>query len=703
MPTIFPFTAIVGQERMKLALILNAISPQIGGVLIRGERGTAKSTAARALAALLPEIEVVADCPFNCDPQSPEAMCDNCRERLNRGETLPVIRRRTSFVDLPVSATEDRVVGTLDIELAIQKGERHFEPGVLAAANRGLLYVDEVNLLDDHVVDLLLDSAAMGVNVVEREGISFSHPARFILVGTMNPEEGELRPQLLDRFALCVEIRGITDPRARVDILERCVQFEQDPEGFRAEWEPREEQLSQEIARARVLLPDVTYDTNDLYTIAELTAGFQVDGHRADIVILKTARAHAAFHGRRRINEADILAAAELALPHRLKRQPFQETEMQFEQLEERLEQVKAELSMQESSGSAETDPSPVKKNEDVTAEPATPHDPLTSGGTPLKGHDAPAPPLAYIRQADTSVPIGSAFRARRLETPLDKLTRRTAGKRSFTRTDRKRGRYVQSRPVEGRATDLAFDATLRAAAPYQKRREHGGTAFTITRQDLRRKVRVRRAANLILFVVDASWSMAAAERMVATKGAIMSLLMDAYQRRDQVGLVVFQREKARVVLRPTSSVELAKRLLKDIPVGGKTPLSSGLLLAYRMLRREKRLNPEVVPLMILLTDGAGNVSMTDLPAQEEALHIADYIRRAGIRSVVINMEQATFDRGLAQELAEALGGPCYTLRELRAEELYQTVKDELESGPTTGTAATSCQFSSDASDPAAE
>jgi len=362
MSPIFPFTAIVGQERMKLALIVNAISPQIGGVLIRGERGTAKSTAARALAALLPEIEVVADCPFNCDPRLPEAMCDNCRERLSHGKTLPVLRRRTSFVDLPVSATEDRVVGTLDIELAIQKGERHFEPGVLAAANRGLLYVDEVNLLDDHVVDLLLDSAAMGVNVVEREGISFSHPARFILVGTMNPEEGELRPQLLDRFALCVEIRGITDPRARVDILERCVQFEQDPEGFRAEWEPHEERLSQEIGRARVLLPEVTYDASDLYTIAELTADFQVDGHRADIVILKTARAHAAFHERNHINEADILAAVELALPHRLKRQPFQETELRFEQLEERLEQVKAELAMQESPGPAETGPSPVKK-----------------------------------------------------------------------------------------------------------------------------------------------------------------------------------------------------------------------------------------------------------------------------------------------------------------------------------------------------
>lgn len=228
MPAIFPFSAIVGQEKMRLALILNAISPQIGGVLIRGERGTAKSTAARALAALLPDIEVVADCPFNCVPHHPETLCDNCRERLAGDETLPVTTRRTRFVDLPISATEDRVTGTLDIELAIQKGERHFEPGVLAAANRGLLYVDEVNLLDDHVVDLLLDSAAMGVNVVEREGISFSHPARFILVGTMNPEEGDLRPQLLDRFALCVDIRGIADRDSRVQILERCVQFERD-------------------------------------------------------------------------------------------------------------------------------------------------------------------------------------------------------------------------------------------------------------------------------------------------------------------------------------------------------------------------------------------------------------------------------------------------------------------------------------------
>jgi magnesium chelatase subunit D len=673
MPAVFPFTAIVGQEKMKMALILNAISPQIGGVLIRGERGTAKSTAARALAALLPEIEVVADCPFNCDPEQPEALCDDCHERVERGEELPIAHRRTSFVDLPVSATEDRVVGTLDIELAIKRGERHFEPGVLAAANRGLLYVDEVNLLDDHVVDLLLDSAAMGVNVVEREGISFSHPARFILVGTMNPEEGELRPQLLDRFSLCVEIKGIADPQARVEILERCVQFEQDPEGFREEWEPYEEQLSREIASARELLPEVGYAPRDLLVIAELMANLPVDGHRPDIVILKAALAHAAFAGRRRINETDILAAAELALPHRLKRQPFQEeTELGLQDLKEKLVQVTTEHAHDDTASFTESVPAQVKDNSQDA--------PLTEVNmtTPLKGHQADPVPLSHIRQADVPVSIGPAFKPKRVETPLDRLTRRSAGKRSFTKTERKRGRYVQSRPANGQSDDIAFDATLRCAAPHQIHRQSGNLALAITDEDLQRKVRVRRAANLVLFVVDASWSMAAAKRMVATKGAIMSLLDDAYQRRDQVGLVVFQKNKARLILPPTSSVELAQKALQDIPVGGKTPLSSGLLLAYRVCQRELRRNPEVMPLMILLTDGASNVSMTELPAQDEALKMADRIQRSDIRSVVINMEHTSFDRGLAQHLADALGAPCYTLQELKAEELYQTVRGEL-------------------------
>ncbi len=320
---VFPFTAIVGQERMKRALILNAINFRIGGVLIRGERGTAKSTAARALAALLPDITVVADDPFGCDPDQPATWCTNCRERAAHGESLPRATRRVPFVELPVGATEDRVVGTLDIERAIQQGERHFEPGVLAAANRGILYVDEVNLLDDHIVDVLLDAAAMGVNTIEREGISFQHPARFILVGTMNPEEGDLRPQLLDRFALAVDVRGIRDAASRVAIMERNLAFEQDPEGFYEKWRPQEQALARRIEEARRLLPEVRYARADLATIAEMMSGLGVDGHRADLVILKTAIAHAAWEGRQRVNDHDIVLAAELALPHRLKRRPF--------------------------------------------------------------------------------------------------------------------------------------------------------------------------------------------------------------------------------------------------------------------------------------------------------------------------------------------------------------------------------------------
>jgi len=336
---IFPFTAIVGQERMKRALILNAVSPQIGGVLIRGERGTAKSTAARGLAALLPEIEVIAGCHFGCDPHRHNEWCDDCRIAHANGE-LQTHTRKTSFVDLPVSATEDRVVGTLDIEKAIQKGEKHFEPGVLSSANRGLLYVDEVNLLDDHVVDLLLDSAAMGVNVVEREGISFSHPAKFILVGTMNPEEGELRPQLLDRFAFAVQIRGLLDMQQRMQIMERRITFEREPQSFRAKWADEEKQLSDKIALARELVKHVRYSRHNLAAIAGLTATMKVDGHRADLVILRGAQAHAAFHNRTDINDEDIVLAAELALPHRIKTRPFEDASISRYDLQDTLHKV---------------------------------------------------------------------------------------------------------------------------------------------------------------------------------------------------------------------------------------------------------------------------------------------------------------------------------------------------------------------------
>ncbi|SHI84514.1 magnesium chelatase ATPase subunit I [Desulfofundulus thermosubterraneus] len=334
MKYIYPFSAIVGQEEMKKGLLLNAVNPKLSGILIRGEKGTAKSTAVRALAALLPEIDVVADCPFSCDPDDITTMCMDCRQRLAAGEELPRAKRKMRVVDLPVSATEDRVVGTLDIEQAIKKGEKHFEPGVLAQANRGILYVDEVNLLDDHVVDVLLDSAAMGVNTVEREGVSFTHPAQFILVGTMNPEEGELRPQLLDRFGLCVHITGIMDPELRVEVIRRRAAFEEDPEGFTRQWEGEEEKLRRQIVAAKKLLPEVEIPEEMLYLIAKIAIEMGVDGHRADLVMMKAAKTMAALAGRTEVTRDDVHSSVNLALLHRMRRKPFQEMDIDREKLQ---------------------------------------------------------------------------------------------------------------------------------------------------------------------------------------------------------------------------------------------------------------------------------------------------------------------------------------------------------------------------------
>ena len=326
---VFPFTAIVGQEEMKLALILNIINPTLSGVLIRGEKGTAKSTAVRALAEILPNIERIKDCPFQLVTTETGKICKDCiildcparTENKVLETTLAGIR----VVELPVGATEDRVVGTMDLEHALKKGEKRIEPGLLAAAHRGILYVDEVNLLDDHVVDVLLDSAAMGVNTIEREGVSFSHPARFTLVGTMNPEEGELRPQLLDRFGLCVNIQGANDPEDRVAVMERRAAFDENPDAFCSKWEGASKDLSSKIEQAMVLYPKVIIERPLLFEIASFCLDVGVDGHRGDIIILKTAKTLAAYKGRSQVEPADIELAAELALPHRIRRKPLQE------------------------------------------------------------------------------------------------------------------------------------------------------------------------------------------------------------------------------------------------------------------------------------------------------------------------------------------------------------------------------------------
>jgi magnesium chelatase subunit D len=684
---IYPFTAIVGQERLKRGLILNAINSRIGGVLIRGEKGTAKSTAVRALARLLPPITVVEGCPYSCPPDRPVGLCPVCQNHAAAGEPLPALVRPTRLVELPVSASEDRVVGALDLEHAITEGQRRFEPGLLAQVNRGLLYVDEVNLLDDHLVDLLLDAAAMGVNTVEREGVSISHPARFILVGTMNPEEGELRPQLLDRFGLAVEVTGLTDVASRVAVIERRMAYEADPQGFIAQWQREEDELAAQVVAARELLPAVQVDRSDMAAVAGLCLELGVDGHRADLTILETARTHAAWRGRTWVTVEDIRIAAELALPHRMRRQPFSEIQLD----EQRISQI-LERNGKAANGNAADE---LKKK----AEGGEPVDRGERGDDPGQGDGAVAPvgnaagsdvnPASSQTGGGRLYEAATLFRARRLEGASDRQVRRAGGKRSRTRTTRKQGRYIKSRRVD-RVTDLALDATLREAAIYQRKRrdELSHTValphqrrprLLIRKADLRQKVRVRRTRNAVCFVVDASWSMAAEERMQATKAAVLSLLRDAYQRRDRVGLVSFQRDYARVLLPLTNSVELAQKRLQTMPTGGKTPLARGMLTAFELLERARRQDEEILPLMVLLTDGQANVAIGNLPPQQEAYKIADMIAAHAIRAIVIDTEHPNFERGLSRRLAQHLKGAYYRLEDLRDGGLVQAVRRQMQ------------------------
>lgn len=337
---IYPFTAIVGQDSMKKALILNVINPSLGGVLIRGEKGTAKSTAVRALAQLLPEKSQVEGCIFGCDPKNKSNICIECSEKIEKNEILKEKKEKMRVVDLPVSATEDRVVGTLDIEYAIKNGEKKFEPGILANANRNILYVDEINLLDDHVVDVLLDSAAMGVNTIEREGVSFSHPAKFILVGTMNPEEGDLRPQLLDRFGMVVDVIGERDSEKRVQVIKRRLEYENNKESFILSYEEEQKKLRDKIVKAKDILKEVTFDEKILQMAATISIEMDVDGHRADISMIKTAMTIAALNGRKNVTSEDMIESAKLTLPHRMRRKPFEEGVMNFSKIEEIINEI---------------------------------------------------------------------------------------------------------------------------------------------------------------------------------------------------------------------------------------------------------------------------------------------------------------------------------------------------------------------------
>jgi len=668
----FPFTAIVGQDKMKLALILNAINPQIGGVLIRGERGTGKTVAVRGLSDILPPISVVTDCRFRCNPADPLEMCHDCQTRYFAGGGKPLnsVTQKMKVVDLPIGSTEDRVLGTIDLENAIKKGERTLDPGILAEANRGVTYVDEINLLDDNVIDTLLDASSSKVNVVEREGISFSHPSSFILVGTMDPEEGELRPQLLDRIALHVVVESIANVDQRVQIVRLRNEFEKDPVAFIRKYQRQNTELRNRIIKARELLAKVELPDHLLMLISRICKEVKAEGQRPDIMLSKTAKTLAAYDGRTLVNEDDIKKAAEFILPFRIRAVPLGEDSKHSEPefMEDLIDQFQNDMAFDDTPTSGQG----TRKDEDKNGEAEVEKIPTTVFriGAPVE-----LPRDLVKRRSDKVIRSGSGDRIKSLSTG-------------------RKGRYIKHRIPDDIPQDIAFDATIRAAAPYQKIRREAherdnngkkGLTIFIANSDLRRKVRENKVSTLIVLAVDASGSMGVLKRMEATKGVVLSLLMDAYQRRDKVAVVAFRGKDAAVVLPPTSSVERARKMLEILPTGGKTPLGVGLMKAYNLIKVERKKDPTIIPILVLMTDGRANVSVVDgAEPMEEVTKIAQLIRDEKIYTIVIDTEIppsggkfVDFVYEYAKDIAKDINGVYYKLKDLNAVSLGSLIHME--------------------------
>ena len=608
----YPFSAIVGHDQLRLALLLCAVRPEIGGALIRGEKGTAKSTAVRGLAALLSAATGNAD---------------------------------AGLVEMPLGATDDRVIGSLDLQRVLRDGEHAFSPGLLARAHGGVLYVDEVNLLHDHLVDVLLDAAAMGRVHIERDGISHSHDARFVLIGTMNPEEGELRPQLLDRFGLTVDVHASRDVDVRVQVIRQRMAYEADPDAFAERYAEADAELAGRIAAARALVDDVVLPDNELRRIAALCAAFDVDGMRADLVVARTAAAHAAWRGANAVEEQDIRVAAELALPHRRRRDPFDDPGIDRDQLDEAL----ARAGVEDPQPDPEPDPPGGGQSANDLAPQTNSHSPKPS-----------APPTK------PSAPPSKVFRTRALTVPG--VGEGAPGRRSRARNAS--GKVVTAADAgdtSSGAHGLHLFATLLSAAE-----RAGDGPLRPGPDDIRRAIREGREGNLVIFVVDASGSMAARDRMAAVGGATLSLLRDAYQRRDKVAVITFRQRDARLLLPPTSSAHIAGRRLARFDTGGKTPLAEGLLAARELIVRERARDRARRPLVVVLTDGRATAGPDPLGRSRIA---AARLLAEGAAAVVVDCETSHVRLGLARQLARQLGAPTVRLEQLHADHLTRAVR----------------------------
>ena len=595
----FPFSAVVGHDDVKLALLLNALDPRVGGVLLRGEKGSAKSTLARGLAALLPE--------------------------------------GAPFVDLPVGATEDRVVGSLDLQAALSGEAARLRPGLLAAADGGVLYVDEVNLLPDHLVDVLLDVAASGVNRVEREGVSASHPSRFVLVGSMNPEEGDLRPQLLDRFGLAVDVATSDDPAERAEAVRRRLDFDRDGDAVAATWADAEGVLRERLTRtARATLPDEL-----VRTISSLCASVGAEGLRADLVICRAATALASWEGRDEVTLDDVRRVAPLALGHRRRRSPFDEPGIDPQEIDDALDEAQA--------------PPPQPPPADGDGD---------DGACPDDGGDD-----AGAASGDQQAPPGGPSRVVPLVTPRSVAPTSSGGRRSLAESTR--GRLIGERAADGDPTSLAVSATVRTAV--SRRAADPADERRVAPEDLRQAVREERVGNLLVLAVDASGSMGAERRMEAVKGAVLSLLLDAYQRRDRVAVVTFRGDDADVVLRPTGSVEVARARLTDLRTGGRTPLAAGLDRALQVAATATPGGHR--PLLVLVSDGRATAAAPGHDPLEAALAAAGAVRRQGVPAVVIDAETGDIRLGLAARVADAMGAQLLALPDLTATTLTDAIR----------------------------
>lgn len=619
---LYPFTAIVGQEEVKKALLLNLICPQIGGVLLSGQKGTAKSTIVRSLAALLPDKEVVT---------------------------------------LPLNATEDRILGTIDLEKALTIGERHFEEGILAKAHNQILYIDEINLLSESLANTILDVAVSGINRVEREGISYEHPCRFILVGTMNPEEGGLKPQLLDRFGFFVDVNASDNLRERVEIITQRLAFEAKPKLFCNQYREKNEELLNKIQESGEKLKTIDFDDNILQLIADVGIKAFCAGHRGDIALAMGAKALAAFRNKSKVDLKEVMDVRDLALLHRL-RNP------QNEQQKQKNDNKQEEQEQNNESSQNNNQEQNQKNNSSLNQE------------IEILPFDFENSKKEEETQKEELFDMTEAYRIGNiLETNKDKLLRsKGSGKRSKTKTNAKSGRYVKVKYPKGKIQDLAFDATLRAAAPFQNIRVKNGLKVNIQPSDFREKVREKRIGNTILFLVDASGSMGVQKRMIEAKTAVFSLLQDAYKKRDRVALMTFRGKNAEMLLPPTRSIDLAYKMLREIKTGGRTPLAGALEKITINLKALGAKDKEMLPIIVLFTDGKANWADGKINPLDAAYKSAGNLASEFVKIVLVDTETGFLKLGLGNKLAQKMQADYIRLDQLKSGELAQKVKEIL-------------------------